>query len=777
MGTHFQEDIIQSTKDKIFKYGLTTFDRAFAFYGDGLKPVNRRILYLLWEDKVWELDKVGTIAGAVMRYHPHGDKSIADAIVKMGQWFYANYVLIDPQGNYGTTDGDPASAPRYIECRPSEFARDVLLEEIDSQCIDYKDNYDYKRREPVYLPSKLPLLLVEGSMGIGEAFSASIPSHNLTDVVNKSIMFIKNKNIDNEDLCEGLFPDFPTGGEIMNGLEVRANYTKGVPCTIKIRGRAEVDPITNTIMVFELPFGVTFDKINSAIFEDKQKYKDESVFKDIIRSARNNDKGYFEIEVKKDANASNILLELFNKTKLEDFKQMSFIINYGQSVKTVTVKEIISDWYDFRVVTKQRKFIFEMNTIQNKTHILEGIIKCHLNLDAVIDTVRKSGDRNDCILKLHKGFGLTMVQARGIADMSVASLSRHSSDELNKLVAANKKRIEEIIHNLTILDELIIAELKELNKKYARPRRTKVNLEVGGGKKKSSDALTISVDNGLLLYTNQAVGLYDQEFLLHGKKITGGLPRNHRVFGGFPVGSDLKQFVIFSSDATAQLIDISDLPALQVWKQYREKNIAIDCIAPLTGHKDEVILCLLETGHIKAIKADDIGNRVNQIGKRVISCATSKGMKDNIILIDKKSHYLYLLREEFPLVGRAAGGNKTTIENPISKGFKMVLMNSQSPSAVVVFHMESLEDKQGYILVKSVSSLNLSKRTNKPKTLVDHLETYSIKGGQVMVVRDSKSELIIVGDSDMTSISMRHVKDTGLPKKTPVPPISTIIYQ
>jgi DNA gyrase subunit A len=357
-GKIFEEDIVDSTRDKIVLYGGATFERMLVSPKDGLKPVNRRILYLLWEEKVHQHEKMATLAGSVLKYHPHGDSSVSDAMSKMGQWFYMNYPLIDPQGNYGTLDGDPPSAPRYIEARPSEFARDVLIDEIDSQCVDYQDNYDYKRKEPINLPAKLPLVLVQGSEGIAVAFAASIPPHNLADVIDRTIRFIKNPSIDNEVLVEGLYPDFPTGGEIVNGLEVKANYTKGVPCSIRIRAKLHADLQNSTVIVEELPFGVTFDKVTAAIIKSRKEKKEESPFVDYLRVTPNNRNNTWEIEFKKGSNINQAILDLLAYTPLETSRTLSIIVNDNGSPKQMTIKELIAKWYEFRLTVKKRKLTF-----------------------------------------------------------------------------------------------------------------------------------------------------------------------------------------------------------------------------------------------------------------------------------------------------------------------------------------------------------------------------------------------------------------------------------
>ncbi len=774
-GKIFEEDIINSTRDKIILYGGATFERMLVSPKDGLKPVNRRILYLLWEEKVHQHEKMATLAGAVLKYHPHGDSSVSDAMTKMGQWFYMNYPLIDPQGNYGTLDGDSPSAPRYIEARPSEFARDVLIDEIDTQCIDYQDNYDYKRKEPINLPAKLPLELVEGTEGIAVAFAASIPPHNLSDVIDRTIRFIKNPSIDNETLVDGLYPDFPTGGEIVNGLEIKANYTKGVPCSIRIRAKLHADLQNSTVIVEELPFGVTFDKVTAAIINSRKEKKDESPFSDFLRVTPNNSNGTWEVEFKKGSNINQAILDLLAYTPLETSRTLSFIVNDEGSPSQMTVKDLIAKWYEFRLTVKKGKLTFEMNTIQNRTHVLEGILKCHTNMDDVIKTIRASENREDTIQSLVRKFGLTMIQARGIVDMSLGSLSRYSKNDLVDTITNNKKRLEEIAVDFTRINQIIISELEELKRKYARPRRTIVNLEIGNGKKGVSHG-ELKVSNGLIVWTDSEIGMFDQEFLLHGKKITTGLAKGKVVKGAYPITSNTVAAIVFYSDGTANRISPEDLRSLHTWVHITGKGVSIDSVCPITDNPDECIVCLSNDYKIRQIKPTEFTNRQVQVGGRVASCGLTRGAKDMILLLSEKGQYLYFDKSDVPEFSRTASGVKTSFES--SHGVvNVVIMNSQSPSALFAFGMKDASGDQGYVFFVSPSKLVASKRVNQPKNISPDAAHIRFESGSIIIPKkDQKTEFIMVGPVDMTSISSKFVNETGIPRRTPVVPLGTILY-
>lgn len=773
-GKIFEEDIVDSTRDKIVLYGGATFGRMLVSPKDGLKPVNRRILYLLWEEKVYQHEKMATLAGSVLKYHPHGDLSVSDAMSKMGQWFYMNYPLIDPQGNYGTLDGDPPSAPRYIEARPSEFARDVLIDEIDTQCVDYQHNYDYKRKEPVNLPAKLPLVLIQGSEGIAVAFAASIPPHNLADIIDRTIKYIKNPSIDNEDLVEGLYPDFPTGGEIVNGLEIKANYTKGVPCSIRIRAKLHADLQNSTVIVEELPYGVTFDAVIAAIVKSRKEKKEESPFTDYLRATPNNKNNTWEIEYKKGSNINQAILDLLTYTPLETTRTLSFIINDEGSPKQMNVKELIAKWYEFRLTVKKRKLTFEMNTIQNRTHVLEGILKCHNNMDDVIKTIRSSENRDNTIQSLVQKFGLTMIQARGIIDMSLGSLSRYSKNELVDSIANNKTRLENIALDYTRIDKIIIDELEELKKKYARPRRTIVNLEIGSGKKGISHG-DMKIDNGVVAWSDTDIGVFDQEFLLHGKKITTGLAKGKKVHGVYPVNSNTVAIIVFYSDGTANRVTPGDLRSLHTWVQVAGKGVVIDSVCPITDNSDERIICLSEDYKIRQINPNEFNSRQIHSG-RVKSCCLSYGSKDMILLLSEKGQYLYFDKSDVPEFSRTASGVKTSFDK--SDGIvKTIIMNSQSQNALFAFGMKDTSGDQGYIYFVSPSKFVVGKRTNQPKSISPDASHIRFKSGMIIVPKkDQKTEFIMIGETDMTSISSKFVNETGIPRRTTVVPLGSIMY-
>ena len=245
-------DMIDAARRNIFRYALETFTRAFPSAYDGLKPVHRRILHSMYENKYFNFTKVAAISGGVLlASHPHGSSSVEDALVRMGQPWVMNYPYIEGKGNFGTQDGDGAAAARYIEAKLSQFARKVIFDDLDDVSVNYIDNYNFTRKIPDYFPTRIPLVLVNGIDGLGEAFRVSIPPHNLNDIADICIKYIKNKNIANEDLVDGLFPDFPTGGEITNGEALVKFYKEGIPTSINIRGKANLDRDTNTIILTE----------------------------------------------------------------------------------------------------------------------------------------------------------------------------------------------------------------------------------------------------------------------------------------------------------------------------------------------------------------------------------------------------------------------------------------------------------------------------------------------------------------------------------------------
>jgi DNA gyrase/topoisomerase IV subunit A len=774
---NFEADMIDVTRANIEQYARATFERALAFLFDGLKPVGRRILYTMWEDKIYDHHKVAGIAGVTMsRYHPHGDKAISDALIKLAQPFNMNHPLVDGQGNFGTQAGDPAASPRYIEAKLSDFARDVLTDDIDDHSIDYVDNYDYRMKEPVYLPAKIPLLLVEGSYGIAEAFTASIPPHNLAEVVDICVRFIANKDIALDELVDGFYPDFPTGGEILNGLDIKACYTKGVPCSIKIRSKVTVDNHNSLITINELPYGVSFDLIKRTVVESRVKDRELSPFWNVIQLQPNNQKPGrpYEIDCKKEANLGEILFALFTQTQLESSRTLSLIVNVGEKPALVTIKDIVREWYNARCATKRRKMVYEISTLQNKTHVLEGIAKSHEKIDDIIQTIRKSTDRQTTIEAMVKKFDLTPIQARGIYDMSLGSLSRYSKDDLTNTITKNKARIEELTHDLTRIDSIIVKELLEIKEKYHRPRRTTV-LENSQSKSKRENNASgnMSIGNGMVLWSGDQVGLFDQDFLLHGKKINQGLGRSAIVDGSNPTTSEMKALVVFHKNGTAKRVELTTFRLPNAWQKIGDSPIV--SVIPVYDVDTETIVCLSEDYLIRQFNPNEISTRSVQVGK-IISAAYTKGQKDMILVMDNVMNYLYLPKEEIPVLSRTANGVKTSIDDK-AKGVFVSVMNSQSPSAIVVIRMGDNDMSQGYVHFVNPATLIAGKRTNKTKSLVEDAGYMRALGASTIVAKDLKTELILIGQTELTSVPMKHVRATGAPRRVPMIPTGSIVYE
>jgi len=762
----FDEDLIDSTYNKIEEYGSATFERMLVPPTDGLKPVNRRILFVLWEENVKDHTKMATLAGAVLRYHPHGDKSVSDAMSKMGQWFYMNYPLIDPQGNFGNLDGDPPSAPRYIEAKPSQFAIDVLLQDLDWHSVDYKQNYDFKRIEPTYLPSRLPLLLVEGTEGIAVAFSSSIPSHNINDVVAMCIKYIKNKNIPNEELVDGVFPDFPTGGIIVNKQEVEEYYKYQKPCSLHICGKTRIDYKENTIIIEELPYGVTFDKIRDAIIENRNSKKELSVFNKVLRAERNNKQNYWEIEYRKDENLNNALKNLYLYTPLDKSRPLQFIINVDNKPKLVTIKEIIEYWYDFRVQVKKRIFTHEMNTLQNKVHILEGIYKSYSKIDEIISTIRESTNKDDTIKKLVSRFDLTMVQAKGIYEMSLGSLSKYSENDLKNQIDKIHERINIIVTDLLNIDSIIIQELEELREKYKRPRRTILLNENDTSIDNNTNNSENIIERGVLGFTSLDIGLFNDVFLLENKRIDIGYTKQSGgIIGITPITKRMISIILFFNDGTCVKIPPT---SINMWTKliYDAHIIAV---APVYKDNDYIV-CITQQYKIKAFKANEITSRKSSSGDVIVTAYNFESGCD-IFICSNTGEYCYFNFDDSIVQSRTASGIKLSFEKTKHTSLYIAKVKSES---LITIGLDN-GDNEGSIYIIDSASLKIGKRNNVPKKIKSLQNHFTITCVNCIEKNSDFKNVVFVGSKGISKISSKLIKPTGVPRRVSLIPFGVHI--
>ncbi len=453
--------------------------RALPDVRDGLKPVHRRILYAMHEDNLTpdrEYRKSATTVGNVLgRYHPHGDASVYDAMVRMAQDFSMRYPTVDGHGNFGSVDGDPPAAYRYTEARMSRMAMRMLTD-IEKETVDFMPNFDESRKEPVVLPSRFPHLLVNGSNGIAVGMATNIPPHNLTEVIDGIIAVIDNPEITIDELMEYIKgPDFPTGAQIMGTSGIRAAYHTGRG-KIRIRAKAEIEEVKDRqrIVVTEIPYMVNKARLIEKIAELVREKRVEGISD--LRDESDRDGMRIVIEVKRDANATIVLNQLYKYTQMEDSFGVIMLALVNQvEPKVLNLREILDNYIDFQKDVIIRRSRFDKKKAEARAHILEGLRIALDNIDEIISIIRSS--YSDAKPKLMERFGFSELQAQAILDMRLArlqGLEREKIDNEYKDIMAFIAELEEILASEAKVLEVLKTEITEIRDRFGDKRRTSI---------------------------------------------------------------------------------------------------------------------------------------------------------------------------------------------------------------------------------------------------------------------------------------------------------------
>ena len=475
-------DIEEEMKKSFIAYAMAVIiNRALPDVRDGLKPVHRRILYSMDEqgftaDKPFH--KSARIVGDVLgKYHPHGDSSVYDAMVRLAQDFNTRYMLVEGQGNFGSIDGDSAAAMRYTEARLSKLSAEMMAD-IGKNTVDFMPNFDETLMQPTVLPCRYPNLLVNGSGGIAVGMATNIPPHNLGEVIDAYVAMIDNPDISIEELMAYIpGPDFPTGGLIMGAGGIRQAYRTGRGKVV-VRARAEVEPMAggkSRIVITEIPYQVNkarlVEKIADLIHEKRidgiQDLRDESDRRGIR----------VVIDLKKDVNGSVVLNQLYKHTQLQDTFGVIMIALVDGEPKVLNLKEMLYHYLRFQEQVVTRRTQYDLERAKERLHILEGLLIALANIDEVVDIIKTSPTTQAAKERLCSRFGLSDKQAQAILDMRLARLTgleqekiQAEHDELSKLVAY----YESILADESKLLGIIKEEILEVRRKYADPRRTEI---------------------------------------------------------------------------------------------------------------------------------------------------------------------------------------------------------------------------------------------------------------------------------------------------------------
>ena len=476
-------------KKSFISYAMAVnVSRAIPDVRDGLKPVHRRILYAMNEigltpDKPFK--KCATIVGDVLgKYHPHGDSSVYDALVRLAQNFSINMPLVDGHGNFGSVDGDPAAAYRYTEARMSKMALE-MLRDIDKETVNFYPNFDDTRMQPEVLPSRYPNLLVNGSDGIAVGMATSIPPHNLSEVIDATCALIDDPEIDILDLMKYVpAPDFPTGAIVLGSQDVRNAYLTGRGSCV-LRAKTEIEEYNNgtrsRIAVTEIPYQVNKAKLIKSIADLVKDKKVEGIAD--IRDESDRSGMRFVIDVKRDANAQVVLNMLFKHTELQKSVSMIFLALDDGTPKIMNLKEILSAYVKHQQDVVDRRTKFDLAKAEDRNHILSGLVIALQNIDAVIAIIRAAKDRAEAQVKLMEAFELSDKQANAILDIRLHRLTSMETGSLLAEMEETEKNIayyKSILADHTLRDKIIKEEMLEIKNKFGTPRKSEISYAYSG---------------------------------------------------------------------------------------------------------------------------------------------------------------------------------------------------------------------------------------------------------------------------------------------------------
>ena len=688
--------------------------RALPDVRDGLKPVQRRVLYDMWElgtryDRPYR--KSARIVGDTMgKYHPHGDTSIYDALVVMAQDFKKGQVLIDGHGNFGSIEGDGAAAMRYTEARLMKFSSDVFLSDLDKDIVDFVPNFDENEKEPSVLPARIPNILVNGSEGIAVGMVTSIPPHNTGEVIDAMIEFIRDDDISDEKLIKLVKgPDFPTGGIVTNADELPEIYRTGNG-KIRVRGRAEIEKGKNgktNIVITEIPYTMIGNGIGK-FMSDVAALAENRTLQDISDISNQSSKEGIRIviECRKGADAEHILNVLYKKTKLEDTFGVNMLVVSGGRPETLSLKGILEACVDFQFEIADRKYGNLLDRELEQKEIQEGLIHACDVIDLIIEILRGSKNRKmatDCLVmgktegirfksaksrKAAANLMFTERQANAILDMRLVKLIGLEIEALMKEHEETLKKIEDyrnLLENHDAMSRLLISELKNLKKEYAKPRKTSIeNAEeiILVEREPEVEEVVFCLDRFGYAKT--------MDLSVYEKNAQAADAENRYVIRTL----NTDRICIFTDTGKMHTLKVLDVPR----KKIKEKGIPVDNLSNFVSRDEEIlyVVPLAELvsselffatgkGLVKRTKGEEFLSSVRTTiqstklseGDRLIFAGRSDHM-DNAVLISHEGFFIrFLLKEVSELKKTAVGVKGMTLGDSDSIDAAYLLENAR----------------------------------------------------------------------------------------------------
>ncbi len=488
-----QTDLRNEMSRSYLEYAMSVIvGRALPDARDGLKPVHRRILYAMYELGLTSgrpYRKCARVVGEVLgKYHPHGDTAVYDALVRMAQDFSMRMPLIDGHGNFGSVDNDPPAAMRYTESRLQSLTDESLLEDIESETVDFSDNFDGSQQEPTVLPARIPQLLLNGSSGIAVGMATNIPPHNLGELINGLKSLIKNPLIEEKELFELIKgPDFPTGGQILGRDGIKETFKSGRG-SITMRGVADIEQIKSpgraekdAVIITELPFQTNKASLIERIADLVNDKKLEGISD--IRDESDRDGMRIVIELKRDAYPQVVLNNLFKLTPLQNNFSANILALVNGEPTTLSLRKMLDVFLDFRVETIKRRTKFLLKKAEERDHIIKGLLLALEAMDSIINLIRSAKDTNSAKEQLQKDHELSVIQADAILQMQLRRLTALEADKIKAEHDDLTKKIsdyKDILNNKERVNEIILEELSKLDQRFSSPRKTEI-LNLGGG--------------------------------------------------------------------------------------------------------------------------------------------------------------------------------------------------------------------------------------------------------------------------------------------------------